>query len=266
MPSHEWSRWRRESFTAVLKRQTISCECIDLSSLTAASLGSEKDRRSLERWLMMLPKPVGILACNDHCGRILLELCDNLRLRVPDQVGVMGVDNDDLDCELSRPPMTSIEPNHERIGYAAAETLEQMLEGQNTDSPKLIRPKMLVARGSTDATAIREPLMAEALRFIRAYACKGVSIIDVSLHVGVSRRSLEAQFRQFVGRSVHTEIQRVRLEAAQRLLGETDWKLDLVAERSGFKTAAHLSALFYDKLQLRPGEYRKRIQSRSQSS
>ena len=143
----------------------------------------------------------------------------------------------------------------------AAATLGQLMAGSTAPRETLIKPTTLFSRRSTDATAVREPFVAEALRFIRAYGCNDIGALDVARHVNASRRYLEQQFRHIVGRSIHTEIQRVRLEMAQRLLGETDWKLQTVAERSGFKQAAHMSAVFHEKLGLRPGQYRRRVRS-----
>ncbi len=263
MSQYAWSGWRRDFFAAELTRLGYACQEFDLPSLTAQNRPSVKDRRALEQWLAGLPKPVGILAANDHCGRSVLEACDGAGLAVPDAIGVLGVDNDDAECELCWPALSSIEANGERIGYVAAETLQQLLAGARLDGgAQLIKPTTLVCRRSTDATAVREPIVAEALRFMRAYACQEIRALDVARHVNVSRRYLEQQFRQVVGRSIHTEILRLRLEMAQRLLGETDWKLQSVAQRSGFKQAAHLSAVFYEKLGMRPGEYRRRVQNR----
>jgi LacI family transcriptional regulator len=263
MPYYEWSRWRKDYFAAELARQGFCCEHLDLSSLTSEKVATDKERRTLCQWLARLPKPVGILACNDHCGRIVLEACDHSQFAVPDEIGVIGVDNDDVECELCCPPLSSIEPNQERIGFMAGETLAQLLCGVRSMSREiLIKPTTLVGRRSTDAAAVRDPIVAEALRFLRAYACKDIHAPDIARHLNVSRRYLEQRFRKSVGRSLHTEIQRLRLEMAQRLLGETDWKLQMIAERSGFKQAAHLSALFYEKLGLRPGQYRQRVQNR----
>jgi LacI family transcriptional regulator len=127
---------------------------------------------------------------------------------------------------------------------------------------KLIRPTTLIQRRSTDATVVPDPFVAEAIRFIRAYACEDIDVPAIAAHVSVSRRYLEQQFQKAVGRTIHTELLRVRLEHAQRLLGETDWKLQTIAERSGFRQASHLSSVFKEKLGLRPGEYRQRLQNR----
>jgi LacI family transcriptional regulator len=263
MPHFEWSGWRRDYFTAELARHGFDCQCLELPSLTPDKRLVERDRRALCQWIGRLAKPLGIMAANDYCGRLVLEACADAGVAVPDAVGVIGVDNDDLVCQLCSPPLTSIEANCERIGYMAAETLGSVLRGGKAEAGEiLIKPTTLVSRRSTDATAVREPIVAEALRFIRAYGCKDLGALDVARHVNVSRRFLEQQFRKIVGRTIHTEIQRVRLETAQRLLGETDWKLQTIAERSGFKQAAHMSAVFHDKLRLRPGQYRRRMQNR----
>ena len=261
MPRYEWSGWREDFFAAELARQGMTCDALELESLTAETSLAPKDKRLLRRWVANLPRPVGIMACNDHCGRLVLEACDDAELSVPDQVGVMGVDNDGLICELCLPPLSSIEVNCERIGYVAAETLDQMLHGAAPIAgERLIKPTMLVSRRSTDAGAVRDPTIGEAIRFIRTYACDEIDVRQVAQHVGVSRRYLEQEFRRMVGRSMHTEILRVRLETAQRLLGETDWKLQTIAQRSGFKQAAHLSGVFQRKFGMRPGQYRRRIQ------
>ena len=158
------------------------------------------------------------------------------------------------------PPLSSIEANCDRIGYMAADILSQMLRGSKSIAREtLIKPTKLISRRSTDAAAVREPVVAEALRFIRTYGCTDIGTLEIARHVNVSRRYLEQQFRKIVGRSIYTEIQRVRLEAAQRLLGETDWKLQTVAEHSGYKQAARMSAVFLEKLGFRPGQYRRRI-------
>lgn len=263
MPLHEWSGWRKDHFAAELQRHGFPCSSLDLPSLTPQTRLAQQDRRALCQWIDRLEKPLGIMACNDHCGRAVLEACLDAGFAVPDQVAVIGVDNDDVVCELCSPPLSSVEANCERIGYVAAQTLARLMDGQRLPGTEiLIKPTTLVARRSTDAAAVSEPIVVEALRFIRAYAARDIGAPDVARHVSVSRRFLEQQFRKAIGRTIHTEILRVRLETAQRLLGETDWKLQTVAQRSGFKQAAHMSAVFYARLGLRPGQYRRRVQNR----
>jgi LacI family transcriptional regulator len=260
----EWSQSRRGTFKDELGRRGLDCESLDVSVRGPARFLARRDRQSLLQWVRQLPRPAGVLACNDQCGRAVLDACRDLGVSVPDEVGVIGVNNDELICELCAPPLSSIEANCELIGYAAAETLRAMLQGQ---APKvhetLITPTTVVGRRSTDATAVRDPVVAEAIRFIRTYACTNISSADVARHVQVSRRYLELQFQRTLGRPPHAEILRIRLETAQRLLGETDWDLQTVAERAGFTQASHMSDMFHRRLRIRPGEYRRRIQNRS---
>jgi LacI family transcriptional regulator len=263
MANYEWSGWRRDFFAAELARQNAACSVLELPSLTAETGISQKDERLLNRWVAELPQPVGILACNDHCGQFVLQACGEADLSVPDQVGVMGVDNDGLICELCLPPLSSVEVNCERIGYIAAETLDLLMHGERAgERLRLIKPTSIANRRSTDSGAVRDPTISEAIRFIRTYACEDIGIPQIAHHVGVSRRYLELQFRRTVGRSIHSEITRIRLETAQRFLGETDWKLQTIAERSGFKQAAHMSGVFQKTFGLRPGQYRRNVQNR----
>ncbi len=263
MPHYEWSRRREALFAAELRRRGHACEAIELASLTLETTVRRPDQRKLVDWIRSLPRPAGIMACSDYCGRVVLEACDEAGVAVPDDVGVIGVDNNELLCELCWPPLSSIAANTERIGFVAAEILAQLLRGSPPSaSESLIKPTRLVGRRSTDATSVGEPVVAEAIRFLRAYACGDIGVLDIAQHVNVSRRYLEQQFQKALGRSIFSEIQRVRLETAQRLLGETKWKLEAIAERTGFKHAARMSAVFQQKLHVRPGQYRRRMQNR----
>jgi len=263
MPRYEWSRRRGTLHAAELVRREMICHSIELPSLTFETPLSQKDRSRLVQWIAGIPKPAGILACGDYCGRVVLEVCAEAKVAVPDAVGVIGIDNDEAICELCNPPLSSIESNSDQIGYVAAETLAHLLGGTPPESWEiLIKPTKLVGRRSTDAAAVGDPVVAEAIRFIRAYASGDLAVVEIARHVRVSRRYLEQQFRGVLGRSIFSEILRVRLETAQRLLSDTDWKLDVIAERAGFKHASRMSAAFVKKLGFRPGQYRRKMQNR----
>ena len=262
MPNYEWSGRMADLFAAEAARHGVSCHRIDLPSLTMETPPSRADRSRLIRWIAELPKPTGIMATCDYCGRFVLEACNDAGLTVPDDVGVIGIDNNEEFCGLCLPPMSSIEPNASLTGFLAAEELARLLNGEARKSrPTLVKPIGVVARPSTDADATGEPVVAEAVRFIRGYGAGPIGVPDVARHVNVSRRHLELEFRRILSRSVLAEIQRVRLERAQRLLGETDWKMETVATRAGFRRAASMTAVFLKKLGMRPGEYRRKIQA-----
>ena len=214
-------------------------------------------QQAIARWLKSLPRPLALLACNDIRGQQVLNACREYGIRVPEDVAVIGVDNDDVLCALCDPPLTSIEPNTESLGYQAAESLDQLMSGQR---PKriftLVPPLRLVERASTDLIALEDPVMVEALRFIRSEVAHKIAVKDVLLHVQRSRTDLENRFRQSLDRTVREEIFRRRMERVCRLLRETQLSLEGIASQAGLNTAAHLCRLFRKHTGQTPSQYR----------
>jgi LacI family transcriptional regulator len=215
----------------------------------------------LAQWLASLPKPVGIMACNDIRGQQIMNVCRHNGLLVPDEVAVMGVDNDEVLCELSDPPLTSVVPNTPRIGYEAAALLDKMMLGHCPPSaPRLVPPLGLATRRSTDVLAIPDRAVASVLRFIREHACDGIHVPDLVRVAALSRTMLERRFARLVGRSPKAEILRVQLKRAKQLLAETDLPLPDIAERAGFKHPEYFNAIFRLKAGISPGRFRRQIQ------
>jgi LacI family transcriptional regulator len=197
-----------------------------------------RQRRALARWLNALPKPVGLMACNDDCGRLVMETCKLLDLAVPDQVGVIGADNDEVVCGLTDPPMSSIEIDFERAGYDAAHALARLMQGSKAAPPRIMATaSRVVARRSTDFVATQDPRLARALRYIRDHARGGLSVRQVALAAGVSRGALDRRFRKLLGRSIVEELTRARTEQIARLLKETSLPVADIAELFGFTDA-----------------------------
>lgn len=217
----------------------------------------QADIERIAQWVASLPKPVGILACYDFRGRQVLDACRLRGIAVPDEVAVLGVDNDDLLCNLCHPPMSSIIPNMHQTGYRAAELLDKLMSGQKA-SPEVrfIEPIGIATRQSTDTLAIEDANLVRAIRFIREHACEGISVKDVLRAVPQSRRILESRFKKLVGRTPHDEILRVQLDRAKVLLAETDLPMVTVAERSGFAHVEYFSAVFKRETGCPPGRYR----------
>ncbi len=216
-------------------------------------------QRGLMAWLQALEMPVGLMACNDARARHVLEACHALGVRVPEDVAVVGVDNDEVMCELTDPPLSSIEQGMRRLGYQAAALLDQRMEGK--ESPQMqyvVGPEGVVARRSTDTLAVSNAEVALAARFIREHACDGISIADLTKMAGLSRSTLERKFKAMMGRTIHAEIDRVRIERARTLLAETDLPLKQVAAQAGFKYIQYMSTLFRRRLDQTPREYRLR--------
>ncbi|MGW8256699.1 MAG: substrate-binding domain-containing protein, partial [Thermoguttaceae bacterium] len=214
--------------------------------------------RQVHNWLLRLPKPVGILASNDVPARHLLEMCRQLGLRVPFDIAVLGVDNDELECLLSHPPLSSVVNPAEQIGYEAAKLLDRLMSGRHAPRrPLLVSPTHIVTRQSTDIVAIADPDVSAAVAFIRDHAVEGIAVSDVVERLSIARRGLERRFRKILGRSLLEELHRVRIERAKRLLVETDMPMQLIACRSGFSTPQRLAAVFRRIAGCTPSGYRR---------
>jgi LacI family transcriptional regulator len=179
-------------------------------------------------------------------------------LAVPDQVAVVGVDNDQFLCDLADPPLSSVAPDSRRTGYEAAALLDRMMSGREQPRGQAIfvEPLGVVTRRSTDVQALGDPDVSAAVRFIREHACEGVSVKDLLAAVPLSRRVLEGRFRKLLGHTPHDEIARVRFERARQLLRETRLPLTEVARRSGFRNAEYLSTAFRRTFGTAPSAYR----------
>jgi len=210
-------------------------------------------------WIESLPKPIGIMACNDIRGQQVLNACRVLSVPVPEEVAVIGVDNDPTLCELSDPSMSSVEPDTHRIGYEAAALLFRMMQGHKPAQKKtFIDPKRIVTRQSTDVIAIEDPQVAKAARYIREHACEGINVEHVLAQVRVSRTTLDQRFFKALGRSPKAEIIRIQLNRIKQLLSETDFTLMAVAQMTGFKHTEYMCNVFEKRAGMTPGECRKR--------
>ncbi len=211
----------------------------------------------IARWLQKQPRPIAVLACNDVRAQQVLNACREHGLRVPDQIAVMGVDNDDVLCALCEPPLSSIEPDAERLGYEAAELLAAMMKGQCAVGAKSqIPPARLIERASTDIVAMEDTITVQAVRFIRDNISQGIAVKDVMAHVQRSRTDLEQRFRRALKCSVRAEILRCRLDRVCSLLRQTKLSLNEIVQHTGFSSAAHLCRLFQKRYRKSPTEYR----------
>jgi LacI family transcriptional regulator len=220
----------------------------------------EREQRILLEWLKSLPKPVGMMACNDICGREVLQACAAAGLRVPDDVAVVGVevDNDELMCELSSPPLSSIALDVEKAGHEAARLLDSLMSGNRAgDHIVQVEPVYVVTRQSSEVMAIDDPSVATALRFIKDQARQPIDVSHVVEHAGVSPRTLERRFARVLGRSISSAITQCRLERAKRLLLETDLPSYRVAVGAGFGTIKTFYRVFRRAAGVSPARFRQ---------
>ncbi len=232
------------------RRRPMHIQAVEREGITA--------ERIIARWLQQQTHPLAVLACNDVCGQQVLNACREQGLRVPGAIAVMGVDNDDVLCNICDPPLTSIEPDAERLGYEAAAKLHRMMSGEPSDNNvALVPPVRLVERASTDTVACDDPVVVAAIRFIRDRLGEGIAVKDVATQLGRSRSDLEKRFGLGLQTSVRSEILRLRLARAGSLLRETDLNLDQAAIKVGFATAAHLCRVFQRHFHQTPTAYRR---------
>lgn len=199
----------------------------------------------MKRWVRRLPRPAAIMASNDSLGRQLVDTCRDLNIRIPDQIAVLGVNNDDRLCDCGTPTLSSVRPNYYRIGYQAAALLERLMAGQPPpDFPALIAPTDVVLRQSTNTYSTEDARVTMALSFIQKHACDPVGVKQVLEHVGGCRRTLERRFREISGQSPHDAIRQVRLEKARTLLLETNLPQHEIAKATGFYDASALRKAF----------------------
>lgn len=256
-----WSRQRGRSFCERVRTAGHEAHYYESEQHLPASRRSwAREPQALIEWLRALPKPVGLMACNDDRSQYVLEACKLAGLHVPEQVAILGMGNDDLVCDLATPRLSSIAVSSEKAGYEAAALLDKLMSGREPAGEMVVgRPSHVVTRPSTDVFAVRDRYVCEALRFIRAHAgSEPILVDDVAKAVALSRRSLYERFARMLGRSVHEEIKRVRVDRLARLLVSTDLSVAQIAARLGGTDMKNLSRYFKQDMGVTPLQYRKR--------
>lgn len=254
---HHWSSLRRIGFQNELKDLDPNVLVFESDWDEVRQHGWENQQTEFVRWLRSLPKPIGIFACNDFRAQHLLDACRNAKISVPDEVAVLGVDNDQVLCDFCDPPLSSVIPAAERIGYEAASMLDQLMRGESLQQDQVVIDPLGVAeRPSTEVLAIQDTDVVAAIQMIREKACQGLTVADILHAVPIARSSLERRFRKFLGRSPQAEIRRVQIKRASQLLRETDLNLTQISLLAGFKHAEYFSVVFKRECGVTPGKYR----------
>ena len=254
-----WSARRLGAFAAEVAKLGEDCLAYESPWFGDDANSWEVEQERISRWLASLPRPIGVMACNDIRGQHVLEACRALGLAVPEEVAVVGVDDEEEICELCEPPLSSIIPNADLVGYKAAELLDRLMGGEPAVGDRLDVPPLGVAtRQSSDILAIDDPDVAAAVHYIREHACRGVVVDDVLAHVPISRSILERRFRQILDCSPQGLIRRMQLKRVKQLLIDTELPLIRVSQMAGFKHLEHMCAVFKREVGEPPGVFRRR--------
>ncbi len=256
-----WLPRRAQAFSQRLAEAGFKCD-VFLGRHTSARYW-ESMQRELTTWLRRLPTPVGVMGCYDWRARHVLEACRTIGLRVPDDVAIIGVDNDLL-CEVSDPPLSSVEQGRFQIGYTAASLLDKMMSGHKPDHLRVsIAPVGVASRQSTDLLAVADHDIAAALQMIREQACRGLHADLVAEHVGLSRSTLDNHLKECIGRTADQEIRRVRLSRATELLAKSELPLKKIAREAGYANQQYLAGVMRKEMNTTPAQYRQAHRAKS---
>lgn len=259
-PHHLYSMERHAAFCQALRVTGHAVQSYHTSSRPGFDpLGQRWDLgRGIYLWLRRLPTPVGLFVPGDDWAVPVTEACRQVGLRMPEDVALLGVDDDDLDCELTRPRLSSVILPAEQIGFQAATLLDRLLAGDKPPAGPILLPPLGVAtRRSTEVLAIDDHDVITAVRFIREHAHLPLRVRDILREVPLGRRTLERGCRKALGWGLGEEIRRAHLERACRLLARTDLPLKTVAQRAGFSGLRHLGEVFRQELSMSPSAYRR---------
>lgn len=246
---------RAEGFKAAAEARHLNC--------TVLNRPEYQDDADWAQWIRNLPLPVGIMATNDVMALQVSRACRLAGRRIPDEVALLGVDNDTVTCRLGDPPLSSIDHGTRRVGYEAARLLDQwMLTGRRPGSSVLTHPIGVVPRPSTDLLAVDDADVVTALRYIRENAGKRLKVEQVLQKVAMSRRSLEMHFQKAIGRTIHDEIVRVRIDRAKGMLIGGEWAMPVISEACGFPFPSQFSHAFRRETGLTPSEFRRQYRYR----
>lgn len=261
VPGHPPFEGRLAGFRDRVERAGYTCRQSpgrphSLNRYRDGSFGEEID--FIAGWLAEEPKPLGVMAADDFLGLQLLDACRLARIAVPEEVAVLGVDDETMVCEMACPPLTSIVPDNVRVGREAAALLDRLMHGGSPPAePLAVPPLGIVTRQSSDVMAIADPLVAKAMQFIRENACNDIQVQDVLRRLVVSPSTLQRRFQKVLGRTLHEAIVSTRLARVKQLLSESQLPLKQIAMRAGFKHVEHMSAVFKQHTGLTLNEYRK---------
>ncbi|EMI46868.1 xylose operon transcription regulator XylR [Rhodopirellula sp. SWK7] len=254
----KWSELRQGAFVERAAQEGFACHVFKPPAPIRGRVSLDREGKAIAKWLKSLPRPAALLACYDLKARQILDICREIDLKVPEDLALLGVDNDEVLCDLATPPLSSVIPAAKKIGFAAAHSLDCLMKGEELDQHcRLIGPIGVATRQSTDILAIEDPDVAAALRFIRDHHNEQINVQDVMGVIPVSRRSLEVRFRKTVGRTIYQEIVRRRIDRICQLLNGSKLSLAQIAQRTGFESEEYMSVAFRRAKGMPPGRYRK---------
>ncbi len=252
-----WSERRKNSFTSTLANAGYEVHCYQQPIAKKYRLWREEGPVLIE-WLKKLPKPIAIMAPTDDRAIDVIDACRIGNIHVPEEVAVLGVDNDDLVCSMAGVLLSSVGLNTQKAGYEAAELMHCLIKGEEAASNEiLIQPSCVTVRRSTDIFNIKDECVAKAINFIHSHVNEPLQVCDIEKEVMLSDRNLYDRFKKELGRTVSEEITRVRIEKICKLLEDTSFTTIKIAQIMGLENDRHLSRYFRRQKNMTPSAWRK---------
>jgi LacI family transcriptional regulator len=265
-----WSIERMESFSRCIEKDghtlhtykggplPIKSESIPLAKLWIDMI-LNKGQQPLLEWLTTLPKPIAILVGNDILACHLSNVAAEAGLNIPDEIALLGIDDDQALCNLCNPPLSSIAFNFKKAGYDAALLMDEIISGRQTLKGQWIKIQTagVKERGSTDICAVDDEDIIKALKYIRSHSGTPLQVEDIADYICISKRTLQMKFQKALGRSIHEEIIKAHVEIAKSLLIETNLSIEAIALRSGFHYSSNMRRAFLDITGMLPHKYRQ---------
>jgi LacI family transcriptional regulator len=253
---------RVQNFVSTVKDAGRVCETLPGAEPNTIN-DWEMEQQKLSQWLISLPKPVGIFAANDQLGFHILDACQRVGISVPEEVAVVGAENEEILCSLASPPLSSQRLDGMTVGYLAAKTLSDLMSNQVKHVPaqRLVPPRGIVTRASSDDLVIHDKLVQKAARMIREQAANRFNVDQLCAALNTSRSSLERRMKAAINRTPKEEIQRMTFRLVEHLLRETNLTIDAIADQTGFTHSHYLQAAFKKRHGMTPIQFRQQEQA-----
>jgi len=253
-----WSEHRQNYFEQTARK--VGLEIFKYSFTYPHREGSRDTKLDLiAKWVRRLPKPIGIMACNDLCGKFIVDSCRRNSIAVPQDVAVLGVDNDDILCDLTYPSLSSIELSTEKGGFDAAALLDKIIKKAEVDTKTIvIEPVRVQERQSTDIIAVDDRIVLDVLSFIKNNSHRPLQVTDILNEFNISRRSLYTKFSESIGTSIYEQIRKTRIEKICKMLTETNKSIKEIAIELGFNSIDHIARFFRKEKGITPTRYRNK--------
>jgi LacI family transcriptional regulator len=254
------SKVRGDSFAAEATSLGCSCAQIEGAGWQLEPQRWPERHAEIAAWIRALPRPAGVFCCNDIRARHVAQICADIGVRVPEELALLGVDNDELVCEMGSVAISSIDLAAAEVGYQAAAMLDQLAEGApRPASPVLVHPAAIVTRRSSDMLAIADSAVVETLRYIHEHAQEPIGVEEIARAATIGRRVLERRFKSALGRTIGQQLASARINRAKQLLTQSDLPAPLIAERCGFRYVQQFNATFRRVVSMTPTAYRRQF-------